>query len=55
MARRAMNPHGCALPHCAPLLRRLRRFRACASATPQAAPGSPAPARAGIGFATMCI
>ena len=24
MARRAMNLHGCALPHCAPLLRRLR-------------------------------
>ena len=25
VARRAMNLHGCALPHCAPLLRRLRR------------------------------
>ena len=26
MARRAVHPHVCALPHCAPLLRRLRRF-----------------------------
>ena len=25
VARRAVNLHGCALPHCAPLLRRLRR------------------------------
>ena len=25
MARRAVNLHGCALPHFAPLLRRLRR------------------------------
>jgi hypothetical protein len=26
VARRAMNLHGCALPHFAPLLRRLRRI-----------------------------
>jgi hypothetical protein len=26
VARRAVNLHGCALPHCAPLLRRLRRI-----------------------------
>ncbi|MGA6993235.1 MAG: hypothetical protein WBX50_04985 [Candidatus Deferrimicrobiaceae bacterium] len=27
VARRAINQHGCALPHCAPLLRLLRRGR----------------------------
>jgi hypothetical protein len=26
VARRAVDPHGCALPHSAPLLRRLRRL-----------------------------
>jgi hypothetical protein len=26
VARRAMHPHACALPHCAPLLRQLRLY-----------------------------